>query len=66
MTVADLRMMADLLDCLTAAGFAVALEFGGDLIVQAKPAAPLQGEPFSDGTRFDDGAGWVESESREP
>jgi len=65
MTVADLRMMADLLDRLIAAGSAVALEFGGDLILRAKPAARAQGEPFSDGTRFDDGTGWVESESRE-
>ena len=66
MTVADPRMMADVLDRLATAGFAVALAFGGDLILRAKPAAPAQGEPFSDGTQFDDGTGWAVRESREP
>jgi hypothetical protein len=64
MTAADLRAVADVLDQLTAAGFDVALEFGGDLIIRAKPTAPAaQGEPFSDGTRFTDGTGWVDRES---
>jgi hypothetical protein len=39
MTAADLRAVADLLDRLAAAGFDVALEIGGDLIIRAKPAA---------------------------
>jgi hypothetical protein len=61
MTAADLRALADLLDLLAAAGFTVALEIGGDLIIRARPAAaPAAGEPFSDGTRFDDGTGWIE------
>jgi hypothetical protein len=61
MNAADLRALADLLDLLAAAGFAVALEIGGDLIIRARPAAvPAVGEPFSDGTRFDDGTGWIE------
>ena len=64
MTSADLRVMADLLDRLAAVGYDVALEFGGDLIIRAKPTAPdAQGEPFSDGTRFTDGTGWVEQAS---
>jgi hypothetical protein len=64
MTAADLRAVADLVDRLAAAGFAVAVEFGGDLIIRAKPTAPdAQGEPFSDGTRFTDGTGWVEQTS---
>jgi hypothetical protein len=64
MTAADLRVMADLLDRLATAGFDVALEFGGDLIIRARPvAAPAQGEPISDGTRFTDGTGWVEQAS---
>jgi hypothetical protein len=62
MTAADLRGLADFLDLLAAAGFRVALEIGGDLIIRARPAAvPAAGEPFSDGTRFDDGTGWVEA-----
>jgi predicted ATPase len=64
MTAADLRVMADLLDRLAAAGFAVALEVGGDLIIRATPpGSTTQGEPFSDGTRFTDGTGWVEQAS---
>jgi hypothetical protein len=64
MTAADLRAVADLLDRLAASGFDVALEFGGDLIIRAKPMVPAtQGEPFSDGTRFTDGTGWVDRES---
>jgi hypothetical protein len=61
MSAADLRALANLLDLLAAAGFTVALELGGDLIIRARPAveAPAN-EPFSDGTRFDDGTGWVE------
>ena len=50
-----------MLDRLAAAGFDVALEVGGDLIIRATPMAPAApGEPFSDGTRFTDGTGWVE------
>jgi hypothetical protein len=61
MTAADLRAMADLLDRLAAAGFEVALEIGGDLIIRARPSGvPAAGEPFSDGTRFTDGTGWSE------
>jgi hypothetical protein len=61
MTAADLRALADFLDLLAAAGFRVALEIGGDLIIRARPAAaPALGEPFSDGTRFHDGTGWIE------
>jgi hypothetical protein len=61
MTASDLRALADLLDRLAAAGFTVALEIGGDLIIRARPAAvPAAGEPFSDGTRFEDGTGWIE------
>ena len=64
MTAADLRVMADLLDRLSAAGFDVAVEVGGDLIIRAMPTAPaVRGEPFSDGTRFTDGTGWVEQTS---
>jgi hypothetical protein len=63
MTAADLRAVADLLDRLVVAGFDVALELGGDLIIRAKPPAPVQGESFSDGTRFADGTGWVEQTS---
>ena len=64
MTAVDLRVMADLLDRLAAAGFDVALEVGGDLIIRATPAAATaRGEPFADGTRFDDGTGWVERTS---
>jgi hypothetical protein len=60
-TAGDLRGLADLLDRLAAAGFTVALEIDGDLIIRARPAAvPAVGEPFSDGTRFDDGTGWIE------
>jgi hypothetical protein len=62
MTAGDLRALADLLDRLAAAGFTVALEIGGDLVIRARPAAVAAvGEPFSDGTRFDDGTGWVEA-----
>jgi hypothetical protein len=39
MTAGDLRAMADLLDRLTAAGFDVALEVGGDLMIRAQPRA---------------------------
>jgi hypothetical protein len=61
MTAGDLRALADLLDRLAAAGFTVALEISGDLIIRARPGAvPAAGEPFSDGTRFDDGTGWIE------
>jgi hypothetical protein len=60
MTAADLRTLADVLDRLAAAGFDVALELGGDLLIRARPAATALGEPFSDGTRFTDGTGWVE------
>jgi hypothetical protein len=61
MTAGDLRALADLLDRLAAAGFTVALEIGGDLIIRARPAAvPAAGEPFSDGMGFDDGTGWIE------
>jgi hypothetical protein len=61
MSAGDLRALADLLDRLAAAGFAVALEIGGDLIIRARPAAaPALAEPFSDGTRFTDGTGWIE------
>ena len=61
MNSADLRALADFLDLLAAAGFAVALEIGGDLIIRARPATvPPAGEPFSDGTRFDDGTGWID------
>jgi hypothetical protein len=63
MTAADLRAVADLLDGPGAAGFDVAVEFGGDLIIRAKPAAPAPGEPFSNGMRFDDRTGWVEQTS---
>jgi hypothetical protein len=51
MTAADLRTLADVLDRLAAAGFDVALELGGDLLIRARPAATALGEPFSDGTR---------------
>jgi hypothetical protein len=61
MSAADLRALADFLDLLAAAGFTVALEIGGDLIIRARPAAaPAADEPFSDGTRFTDGTGWIE------
>jgi hypothetical protein len=61
MSAADLRALADFLDLLAAAGFTVALEIGGDLIIRARPATvPAAGEPFSNGTRFDDGTGWIE------
>jgi hypothetical protein len=63
MTAADLRAVADLLDRLVAAGFDVTLDLGGDLIIRAKPAVPAPGEPFGNGTRFDDGTGWVEQTS---
>jgi hypothetical protein len=64
MTAADLRALADVLDRLTASGFAVVVEVGGELIIRAKPAAaPPQSEPFADGTRFDDRTGWVEQTS---
>jgi predicted ATPase len=59
MTAADLRALADVLDRLAAAGFVVALELGGDLVIRATPAAAT-GEPFSDGTRFSDATGWTE------
>jgi hypothetical protein len=60
MTAADLRMLADMLDRLEASGFIVALELG-ELIIRARPEpVPAAGEPFSDGTRFDDGTGWIE------
>jgi hypothetical protein len=60
MTAADLRMLADMLDRLEASGFIVALELG-ELIIRARPAAvPAAGEPFSGGTRFSDGTGWIE------
>jgi hypothetical protein len=59
MTAADLRALADVLDQLAAAGFAVALELGGDLVIRATPAT-ADGEPFSDGTRFSDATGWTE------
>jgi hypothetical protein len=40
----------------------LALEIGGDLIIRARPGAvPALAEPFSDGTRFTDGTGWVEA-----
>jgi hypothetical protein len=65
MTAADLRALADFLDLLAVAGFTVALEIGGDLIIRARPAAvPAAGEPFSDGTRFTDGTGWTEGSER--
>jgi hypothetical protein len=61
MTAADLRALADLLDLLAAAGFTVALQIEGDLLIRARPAAaPAAGEPFSDGMRFTDGTGWIE------
>ena len=60
MTAADLRSVADALDRLVDAGFDVALELGGDLLIRARPAATASGELFSDGTRFTDGTGWVE------
>jgi hypothetical protein len=63
MTAADLRAVADLLDRFVAAGFDVALDLGGDLIIRVKPAAPASGEPFTDGTRFDNGTGRVEQTS---
>jgi hypothetical protein len=64
MTAADLRALAAVLDRLVATGFAVVVEVGGELIIRAKPAAaPMQSEPFSDRTRFDDGTGWVEQTS---
>jgi hypothetical protein len=63
MTAADLRVMADLLDQLAAGAFDVAVEFGGDLIIRAKPPEPLQGEALTDGTRFSDDTGRVEDES---
>jgi hypothetical protein len=63
MTAADLRAVADLLDRLVVAGFDVAVELGGDLIIRAKPAAAASDEPFSNGTRFADGTGWVEQTS---
>jgi hypothetical protein len=64
MTAADLRALADALDRLAATGFDVVVEVGGELIIRAKPAAaPVQGEPFADRTRFDDGTGWVEQTS---
>jgi hypothetical protein len=62
MTAADLRTLAELLDQLAAAGFVVALEFGGEITIKARPAASIQGEPFADDTRFTDGTGWVEGE----
>jgi hypothetical protein len=61
MSAGDLRALADLLDLLAAAGFTVALEISGDLIIRARPgAAQAADEPFSNGTRFTDGTGWVE------
>jgi hypothetical protein len=61
MSAGDLRALADLLDLLASAGFTVALEISGDLIIRARPeAVPAAGEPFSDGTRFTDGTGWSE------
>ena len=48
MTAVDLRAMADLLDRLTAAGFDVALEVDGDLIIRATPVvAPEIKSPSS-------------------
>jgi hypothetical protein len=65
MTAGDLRALADLLDRLAAAGFTVALQIEGDLLIRARPAAvPTAGEPFSDGTRFTDGTGWTEGGER--
>ena len=57
------KRVADVLDRLAAAGFDVALEVGGDLIIRATPAAAASGEAVADGTRFDDGTGWVEQPS---
>jgi hypothetical protein len=37
MTAVDLRNLADVLEQLAAAGFAVALELGGDLMIRATP-----------------------------
>ena len=59
MTAADLRTLAELLDQLAAAGFAIGLELGGEITIKARSAASVQGEPFADGTRFTDGTGWV-------
>jgi hypothetical protein len=65
MTAADLRTLAELLDQLTAAGFVVGLELGGEITIKVRPPATLQGEPFADGTRFTDGTGWVEGKPAE-
>jgi hypothetical protein len=65
MTAADLRDLADVLEQLAAAGFTVALELGGDLVIRITPRA-ADGEPFSDGTRFSDATGWTEHTGERP
>ena len=59
MTAADLRALADLVDQIVAAGFVVALEID-QLTIRARPAPGEMGEPFADGTRFNDRTGWTE------
>ena len=68
MTAADLRALAELLERLAAAGFDVGLELGGDITIKARPSPPagLRGEPFANGTRFDDGTGWVDGPEQQP
>ena len=64
MTAADPRTLADVLDRLAAAGFAVGPGFVGGVVIRAEPVAPpaAQGEPRGDGTRFTDGTDRVEGE----